>query len=98
MELDDIIGAASSNIKGGTLVLHRSMKIHPRFKVYKRFCYDLYFINGESKTLLLSYEEVKNTPADQIAEIWTACDKLYLRELIKWLASEKYKSMLKDGV
>lgn len=97
MELDDIIEAASSDIKGSTLVLHRSMKIHPKFKVYKRFCYDLYSINSNGKNPLLSCEWAKNTTADQITETWSDCDKLYLRELIKWLAGEKYKSM-KDGV
>ena len=98
MELYDIVEAASSHLVEGTLVLHRSMKVHPKFKVYKRFCYDLYFIRGKEKTLLFSYEEVKNTPADELEKVWSDCDKLYLRELIKWFASKEYKSILKDGI
>lgn len=98
IEIYNIVEAASFHLKEGTLVLHKSMKIHPKFKVYKKFCYDLYHIKNEERILLLSYEEVKNAPADEIIEVWTDCDKLYLRELIKWLAGEEYKSMLKDGI
>lgn len=98
MELYDIIDAASTHLKKGTLILHRSMKVHPRFKVYKIFCYDLYYVKQKEKTLLFSHEEIKNIPVDEIDKIWTNCDRLYLRELTKWFAGEKYKSMLKDEV
>ena len=98
MELYDIVEAASYHLKEGTLVLHRNMKVHPKFKVYKRFCYDLYYIKSNEKRLLFSYEEVKNTPSDELDKIWSDCDKLYLIELIKWFTGEEYKSMLKDGV
>lgn len=98
MELYDIVEAASSNIKNGELVLHRSMKVHTKFKVYKRFCYDLYVVKGKEKTCIKSFEEVKNSPADDLVKVWNGCDKLYLRELIKWFASEEYKTMMEDGV
>lgn len=93
MELYDIIEAASTYLKEGTLVLHRSMKVHPKFKVYKIFCYNLYKIENKEKTLIFSFEETKNTPVDSIDEVWNECDKLYLRELIKWIAGDNYKSM-----
>ena len=93
MELYDIVDAASANLKEGTLVLHRSMKVHPKFKVYKRFCYDLYIVKNKEKTLLFSFEETKNITADEISIVWYGCDKLYLRELIKWIAGNEYKSM-----
>ena len=98
MELYDIVDAASTHLKEGTLILHRSMKVHPKFKVYKIFCYDLYYVKQKEKTLLFSHEEVKNIPTDEIDKIWNDCDRLYLRKLTKWFAGEKYKSMLKDGV
>lgn len=97
MELCDIVEAASTYLKEGTLVLHRSMKIHPKFKVYKIFCYNLYKVKSKEKILLFSFEETKNTPADNISEVWNECDKIYLRALIKWIAGDEYKSMT-DGI
>lgn len=93
MELYDIVDAASLYLKEGILVLHRSMKVHPKFKVYKRFCYDLYIVKNKEKSLIFSFEETKNTPAEDMVKIWDDCDKLYLRELIKWIAGDEYKSM-----
>lgn len=98
MELDDIINAASLLIKEGTLILHRSMKVHPKFRVYKKFLYDLYKVNGNSKELLFSFEEVKNTPSDDIMKIWSECDKVYLGRFIKWVSSDEYRNMKRDGI
>jgi hypothetical protein len=100
IELYDVIEALSTNVKTekGILVLHRSMKVHPKFKVYKRFCYDLYLVKGKEKTLIFSFEEVKNTPADDLIKIWNECDKLYLKKLMGWVASNEYKAMMKDGI
>ena len=98
MELNYIIEAASSNIKEGTLILHKSIKVHNKFKVYKEFCYDLYYVKQDEKTLLFSYKEMKIALADEIDKVWLYCDKLYMRKLIKWFTSDEYKSMLKDGI
>lgn len=98
MELYDIVNAAGSLLKEGTLVLHRSMKVHPTFKVYKRFCYDLYKVVNKNKELLFSFEETKNTPADDITKVWAECDKAYLGWFIKWVSGDEYKSMKKDGI
>ena len=98
MTLYDIIDAASSLLKEGTLVLHRSMKAHPTFKVYKRFSYDLYKVVGKSKELIFHYEENKNAPVDAINEIWSECDKAYLEWFIKWVSSDEYKNMKKDDI
>lgn len=98
IELNDIVEAASADLKDGTLVLHRSMRVHPQFKVYKKFCYNLYRVNGKDKELIYAYEETKNTPADDIMKIWNECDKSYLKWFLKWIAGNEYKAMLKDGV
>lgn len=97
MELYDIIDAASIYLKEGTLVLHRSMKLHPKFKIYKKFCYNLYIVKNAEKSLIFSFEETKNTTSDEIENTWRNCDKLYLRELIKWIAGDEYKSII-NGV
>lgn len=93
MELNDIIDAASSYIKDGTLVLHKSIRIHPKFKIYKRFCYNLYIVKGKEKRLIFPFEETKNVTEDEMSSAWLSCDKLYLRELIKWIAGDEYKSI-----
>lgn len=98
IELYDIIEAASSYLKEGTLVLHKSMKVHPTFKVYKKFCYDLYKVVNSNKELVFSYETTVNSPADSIDKIWDECDKLYLEVLISWFTSDEYKLMRKDVI
>lgn len=98
MKLYDIIEAANSMLKEGTLVLHRNMKVHPTFKIYKIFCYDLYKIDNGNKELLLTEEIIENTSSEDITKIWYKCDKEYLKSLIKWLSSDNYKTMKKDGV
>lgn len=87
MELYDIIEALN-DITDNTLVLHRSMRIHPKFKIYKEFYYDLYSIKGSNKTLLFTFKEIRNIPSEGIEDTWKECDKLYLRELLKWIKSE----------
>lgn len=98
IDLNDIIDIAGSELKDGTLVLHRSMRVHPKFKVYKKFCYDLYRVNGKDKELIYTCEETKNTPADDIISVWKECDKNFLKWLLKWIAGNEYKSMLRDGI
>lgn len=98
MELYDIIEAASSLLKEGTLVLHRNMQVHPTFKVYKKFCYDLYKVVDSKKELVFHFEENRNAPADDIIKVWAECDKNYLEWFIKWVSSDEYKAMKKDGI
>lgn len=94
IELNDIIEAASSNIKSGILILHNNMTVHPKFKVYKRFCYDLYFKETSNPPVLIySTEIVKNCPADMVKEIWEECDKSYLKTLIQWFTSVEYRKL-----
>lgn len=96
MDLYDIVEAASSHIKEGALILHRSMKEHPKFRVYKKFCYDLYHVKDNAvKNLILSYKETRNTPADDLSKMWSECDRLYLSKFMKWLTEDEFKSMMK---
>lgn len=98
IELYDIIDAANYPFKNGMLVLHKSMKIHPKFKMYKQFCYNLYYINGDNKTSVLDYEETKTVATDNIEEVWNEYDKAYLVKFIKWLTSDDYKSIVENDV
>lgn len=92
IELYDFVDAASKLIKDKTktLVLHRCMKQHLKFKVYKSFEYKLYLINSRNgeKTLLFEKSFIKNTPAEDIPKVWDDCDKELLSELIKWLIND----------
>lgn len=82
MELYDIIEAAGKAI-GCNLVLHKSMREHPKFKVYKIFIYNLYKVDNE-KSLILTVSKVVNAPYDSITKSWEECDRLYLNEFFKW--------------
>lgn len=99
MELYDIIEAANKFVhpSRGTLVLHRSVREHPKFKVYKKYCYYLYLVNGKEKKQLLSYEHTKNSPSEDMLRDWKELDKDFLMQLIPWLSSEFYIN-LRDGI
>lgn len=97
MELYDIIEELSSLLKEGTLVLHKNFNIHSKFKAYKKFCYDLYYINNNEKTIVLQFEDTKNVSSNDIEDAWKVCDKLFLKALIKWILSNNYKALI-DGV
>lgn len=98
IELYDIIEAMNSYLTDGMFVLHRSMKVHSKFKVYKIFCYNLYHVTKDNKVIVLSYEETKNAPSDSIKEVWLECDKLYLRKLVKWLSGDEFKTLTVNGI
>lgn len=100
MELYDIVEASSKLVPKdkGALVLHRSIREHPKFKVYKKFCYDLYLVKGSSKEVQLHWDASINCPADDMLKIWNAQDKEFLGTfLIPWIASDLFKK-LTDGV
>lgn len=85
MDLYDIITAVEPIINK-TLVLHRNMKQHPKFKVYKVFEYNLYSIGSDnSKELLLSQSYTINSASEDIEINWDKCDKSYLVILLKWI-------------
>lgn len=90
MNMEDIIDALSSTVDG-TLVMHKSIVDHSRFKVYKKICYHLYHIVNKNKELVLSYEVLENLPSDQMIEAWNKHDKKFLVELIKWIDSDYYR-------
>lgn len=101
MELNDIISALNTNIRPdvGTLVLHRSMIVHDKFKVYKNFKYDLYLVDkNKNKECIFTYNENKHTPANEIERVWQECDKLYLKVILKWVASNDYRKLTEDGI
>lgn len=96
MEIHDIIDAASSFVhpSKGTLVLHRSMRQHPKFKVYKTYYYHLYLIKGkEKKERILTWEQTVNSPADNMLSDWKRFDKEFLKQLIPWLTSNSYMDL-----
>ena len=66
ISLYDIIEGVNPLLKEGMLVLHRTMKLHPTFKVYKIFSYNLYRVCNNKKTLVHSYEETRNTPTEEL--------------------------------
>lgn len=91
-----LIEAASSLIdkNKGMLIIHRNMKVHPKFKVYKTFAYSIYLVKNKEKELLLEWETTKNT-TDDIIEVWRDADKEFLPKLINWLSSESFIKLKK---
>lgn len=96
--LSDIIEAANELLKDKslTLILHKNMKEHSKFKVYKIFEYKLYIadVTNKTKTILIDESFTINTPADNITYTWYRCDKDFLPILIKWFSSEEFTSWI----
>lgn len=97
IDIYDIINTINNFITKGTLVLHRSMQVHPKFRIYKNFYYKLYHVEEDSKKSILEYKETRNIPVDNLTETWKECDKNYLNKLFEWLLSEDFK-ILKNGI
>lgn len=90
IDINDIIDIIGSTVNKH-LVLHRSMKQHPKFKVYKIFEYNLYSLDTNSeKELLISKSYTYNTPSEDILKTWISTDKEYLSFLFNWLYSNGF--------
>lgn len=87
----NLIEAASSLVDKdkGMLIIHRNMKVHPKFKVYKTFSYSIYLVKNKQKELLLEWETTKNV-SESIMEVWKDSDIEFLPKLIDWLSSESF--------
>lgn len=90
INLEDIIESIE-DIIGIPLILHKSMHVHPVFKIYKVFTYNLYTLVDGNKVLLNTMKQKVNVTQDDVNSAWSNCDKLYLRELIKWVINKNYK-------
>lgn len=86
MILEDIIEALNKQLEGKTLVLHHKFTLHPRYKVYKVFTYDLYKIESDNKELCFTWSITKNVPNEDLIKAWPDTDKEYLVELMKWVS------------
>lgn len=96
IKLEDIIEASTKMIpkEKGFLVLHKGVKINPSFKVYKTYCYSLYFIgtNGDEKCVL-RLNNTKNSPSDVMEKDWEEQDKEFLSKFLEWLSSPYFTEL-----
>jgi hypothetical protein len=99
MEVYDIVEAANKliNHSKGMIVLHRSIKQHPMFKVYKRFTYGIYLVKDGVGECIKSHEISINCPSNEMEDAWKKCDKEFLTVLVDWLSSNQFIE-LRDGI
>ena len=97
INIDDIIDAINSFTKVN-LVLHRKMTVHPKFKVYKIYSYNLYKVTNTGNELLLTWDITKTVPIEELKNAWVEADKQFLPVLFSWLSSDKYREINNDGV
>lgn len=94
IRVEDIIEAIGKDLNT-TLVLHKSVEIHSKFKVYKVYSYGLYAIEDD-KIMLLSFKVNKNSSTDNMIEAWNDCDKQFISYIVSWLSSDIYKKLKND--
>lgn len=87
IDLYDIVDVVSKKLNV-TLVLHKNMKVHPTYRVYKTFCYNLYKVENGENTLILTHEETIKVPSENIEKVWSDCDKLYLDKFIEFILND----------
>ena len=97
IHIDDIMDAINSFTKEN-LVLHRKMTVHPKFKIYKTYSYNLYKVTKTGNELLLNWDIVKYVPSEELKNAWVEADKQFLPVLFSWLSSDKYREINNDGV
>lgn len=97
ISIDDIMDAINSFTKAN-LVLHRKMVVHPKFKVYKIYSYNLYKVTKDENELLLNWDITKNVPVEELKNAWVEADKEFLSILFNWLSSDKYREINNDEV
>lgn len=84
MTIDDIVDSFNKVVyPSDTLILHRGMKEHPKFKVYKKFFYKLYTLSESEKSLIVEKEYSLHCPSEDIEKVWEGCDKLFVKDLIE---------------
>lgn len=94
IKVEDIVEAIGKNLNK-TLVLHKSIRTHPTFKVYKIYTYVLYDIS-KSKIELLTLEVSKNLSIERLEEAWNDCDRRFIDALVSWVSSDEYRRIKDD--
>lgn len=88
IDIYDLIEALGASLNKN-FILHRSMKKHPKFKIYKIFEYSLYQLNKDkTKELLYIHSFNINAPSEEIDNTWKDCDKKYISILFNWVYNE----------
>lgn len=86
MKLQDIVDTIG-NIKGMNLIIHTTMDVHPKFKIYKIFKYTLYQrVDEQNKQVLYAQFTVSASSADNsnILQTWEKLDKEFIDQLLRW--------------
>ena len=94
IRVEDIVEAIGKDLNT-TLVLHKSVETHSKFKVYKVYSYGLYAIEDD-KIMLLSFKVNKNSSTDNMIEAWDDCDRQFVSYIVSWLSSDIYKKLKND--
>lgn len=97
MELYDIVDAINKAVRHenkGHYVLHRSME-QQSIKLYKKFLYRLYLVNGNDKELILTHQHITQVPNINIENVWKYEDNEFLVQLLTWF---KYGELTNESI
>lgn len=94
--IDTIIEALNKIIlpNNGKIILHKELKRHKKFPIYKEYIYNLYLLNT-SYTLIYKFSHQLNTT--DISKGWTTCDNLFLPYLLRYITSDSFKKLIKNA-
>lgn len=78
------------------LVLHKEIKSHSTFKVYKEFIYTLYSIKGKNKSIVFTLDKTFKCTKDNEDSIRNSMEEELLTSIYKWIHSNDFDKYLKE--
>jgi hypothetical protein len=88
IDIDDVVTRLKC-IFNSPVILHRSLKVHPKFKVYKIFEYRLYTLSDNNETkLIISKDFILNSSELDMVSMWNEHDKEFLSIIFEYIKNE----------
>lgn len=105
MKIEDVIESLNRHIERiredlgikakGHLVLHKSIEVHPTIKIYKCYTYDVFFVNGRSKEIVINTSYKGRVPTTEEESVKHKLDIQLCTLMFEWVDSDTYRKVLK---
>lgn len=82
----------------GHLVLHKVIKPHSTFKVYKTYIFTLWFVNGKKKKEVISISHCAKVLEGQEESIIRDINIELCHHIFNWIGSDFYKKIIKGDL
>lgn len=88
----------NGNHKTGCLVLHREVSRHPVFKVHHIFTYRLWWVEKDTRELLMEFEESFNMSECSEEEADRRLERAFCMRLFQWMGTKEFKERFNEQI